>query len=215
LAIDPSRRNRALQAVAITIGALPAAQLIVSALTDGLGANPVERVTHVTGDWALRFLLSSLAITPMRRLFGWSWAAPLRRTLGLIAFGYACCHYLIYLGLEHMFDWPMIVEDLLVRRYVWVGFLAFLFLMLLAATSTRAMMRRLGRRWVSLHRLVYLAAILGVIHFLWLVKSDLSEPLLYAAVLMLLLGLRLWFWLARSRSSKATPNEAESQTSQA
>ncbi len=213
--IDPSRRNRVLQAVAITIGALPAVQLIVSALTDGLGANPVERATHVTGDWALRFLLSSLAITPMRRLFGWSWAAPLRRTLGLIAFGYACCHYLIYLGLEHMFDWPLIVEDLLVRRYVWAGFLAFLFLMLLAATSTRAMMRRLGRHWVSLHRLGYLAAILGVIHFLWLVKSDLREPLLYAAVLTLLLGLRLWFWLARSRSSKATPNKAESQTSQA
>jgi sulfoxide reductase heme-binding subunit YedZ len=213
--MDPYRRNRALQAVAITIGALPAAWLIVSALTDGLGANPVERVTHVTGDWVLRFLLLSLAVTPMRRLFGWSWAAPLRRTLGLIAFGYACCHYLIYLGLEHMFDWAMIVEDLLVRRYVWAGFLAFLCLLVLAATSTRAMVRRLGRRWVSLHRLVYLAAILGVIHFLWLVKSDLREPLLYAAVLTLLLGLRLWFWLARSRSNKATPNEAESQTSQA
>lgn len=209
--MSPSRRNRALHAVTITSGALPAASLLVSAFTDGLGADPVERVTHATGDWALRFLLLSLAVTPVRRLFGWNWATPLRRTLGLIAFGYACCHYLIYLGLEHFFDWQLIVEDVLKRRYVWAGFSAFLCLLSLAATSTRAMMRRLGRRWVSLHRLVYLAAVLGVIHFLWLVKSDLREPLLYAAVLTLLLGLRLWFWLARSRARKLTPKEAESE----
>jgi len=211
--MSPSRRNRALQAFAITGGVLPAASLVVSALNDGLGANPVETVTHVTGDWALRFLLLSLSVTPLRRLFGWSWAAPLRRTLGLTAFGYACCHYLIYLGLEHFFDWRLIVEDVLERRYVWAGFTAFLCLVSLAATSTRAMMRRLGRRWVSLHRLVYLAAVLGVIHFLWLVKSDLREPLLYVAVLTFLLGLRLWFWLAGSRSSKPTPNAAEAELS--
>ena len=212
--MSSSRRNRALQAFTITAGVLPAASLVDSALTYGLGANPVEQVTHVTGDWALRFLLLSLSVTPLRRRLGWSWAAPLRRTLGLIAFGYACCHYLIYLGLEHFFDWQLIVEDLLERRYVWAGFAAFLCLVSLAATSTRGMIRRLGRRWVSLHRLVYLAAILGVIHFLWLVKSDLREPLLYAAVLTLLLGLRLWFRLARSRARKPTPNEAKSQLSQ-
>ena len=211
--ISPSRRNRALHVFTITSGVLPAASLVVSALTDGLGANPVERVTHVTGDWALRFLLLSLAITPLRRLLGWSWIAPLRRTLGLTAFCYACCHYLIYLGLEHLFDWQLIVEDVLKRRYVWAGFAAFLCLVSLAATSTRAMIQRLGRRWASLHRLVYLAAVLGVIHFLWLVKSDLREPLLYAAVLTLLLGLRLWFWLVRSRTRKPTRNEAESQMS--
>jgi len=211
--MSPSRRNRALQAFAIAAGVLPAVSLAISALNDGLGANPVERVTHVTGDWALRFLLLSLAVTPLRRLLGWSWAAPLRRTLGLIAFGYACSHYLIYLGLEHFFDWRLIVEDVLERRYVWAGFTAFLCLVSLAATSTRAMMRRMGRHWVSLHRLVYLAAVLGVIHFLWLVKSDLREPLLYAAVLTLLLGLRLWFWLAGSRSRKPTPNEAEAELS--
>ncbi len=211
--MNPVRRNRVLQVIAITGGVLPAASLIVSAFTDGLGANPVERVTHATGDWALRFLLLSLAVTPLRRMLGWSWAAPLRRTLGLTAFGYACCHYFIYLSLEHFFDWQLIVEDALKRRYVWAGFAAFLCLGSLAATSTRAMVRRLGRRWVSLHRLVYPAAVLGVIHFLWLVKSDLREPLLYAAVLAVLLGLRLWFWLTRSRSSKPTPNEAESQLS--
>ena len=132
--MSPSRRNRALQAFAITGGVLPAASLVVSALNDGLGANPVETVTHVTGDWALRFLLLSLSVTPLRRLFGWSWAAPLRRTLGLTAFGYACCHYLTYLGLEHFFDWRLIVEDVLERRYVWAGFTAFLCLVSLAAT---------------------------------------------------------------------------------
>jgi sulfoxide reductase heme-binding subunit YedZ len=211
--MNPARRARALQVFTIVIGTLPVVSLAVSAFTDGLGANPVEQVTHVTGDWALRFLLLSLSVTPLRRLFGWSWAAPLRRTLGLTAFGYACLHYLIYLGLEHLFDWQLIVEDVLTRRYVWAGFAAFLCLVSLAVTSTRAMIRRLGRRWVSLHRLVYLAAALGVIHFLWLVKSDLREPLLYAAVLALLLGLRLWFWLARSRTRKPTPNEAESQMS--
>jgi sulfoxide reductase heme-binding subunit YedZ len=213
--MSPAGRTRALQAFTIAIGTLPAASLAVSAFTDGLGANPVEQVTHVTGDWTLRFLLLSLAVTPLRRLFGWSWAAPLRRTLGLTAFGYACLHYLIYLGLEHFFDWQLIFEDVLKRRYVWAGFAAFLCLVSLAVTSTRAMIRRLGRRWTTLHRLVYLAATLGVIHFLWLVKSDLREPLLYAAVLTLLLGLRLWFWLARSRTRKPTPNEAESQISRA
>jgi sulfoxide reductase heme-binding subunit YedZ len=213
MVISPSRRNRALQVLTITTGALPAASLVVSALTDRLGADPVEHVTHVTGDWALRFLLLSLAVTPLRRLLGWGWAAPLRRTLGLTAFGYACLHYLIYLGLENFFDWQLIVEDVLKRRYVWAGFTAFLCLVPLAVTSTRAMIRRLGRRWILLHRLVYLAAALGVIHFLWLVKSDLREPLLYAAVLSLLLGLRLWFRLVRSRIRKPTLNEAKSQVS--
>ncbi len=205
--MSPAWRKRALQSFTVTAGALPAAALVVSALTDGLGADPVEQVTHATGDWALRFLLLSLAVTPVRRLLGWNWAAPLRRTLGLIAFGYACCHYLIYLGLEHFFDWQLIVEDVLERRYVWAGFSAFLCLVPLAVTSTRAMIRRLGRRWVALHRLVYLAAILGVIHFLWLVKSDLREPLVYAAVLVILLGLRALPRLARSRSGKPTLNE--------
>jgi len=212
--ISPSRRNRALQVVAIAGGALPAVLLLISARTYGLGGNPVEKVTHVTGDWALRFLLLSLAVTPLRRLLGWSWLAPLRRTFGLIAFGYACCHYLIYLGLEHFFDWQLIFEDVLERRYVCAGFAAFLCLVPLAATSTRGMIRRLGRHWVSLHRLVYLAAILAVIHFLWLVKADLREPLRYAAALSLLLGVRLWFLVARSRARKPTPNAAKSHVSE-
>ncbi|MBW2543763.1 MAG: sulfoxide reductase heme-binding subunit YedZ [Deltaproteobacteria bacterium] len=211
--MNPERRKRALQFFAIAAAVLPAAQLIASALTGGLGANPVEKITHVTGDWALRFLLLSLSVTPLRRLFGWHWVVPLRRTLGLTAFGYACCHFFTFLALDHFFDWRSIVEDVLERRYVTAGFSAFLCLVPLAATSTRAMMRRLGRRWVPLHRLAYLAAALGVVHFLWLVKSDLREPLLYAAALALLLGLRIGFWLARSRSRNASPKEPKSRPS--
>jgi sulfoxide reductase heme-binding subunit YedZ len=211
--MNPARRNRSLQLFAMAAGALPAAWLIVSAFADDLGANPVERVTHVTGDWALRFLLLSLSVTPLRRLFGWRWVAPLRRTLGLTAFGYACSHFLTYLDLDHFFDWRSIAEDVLERRYVTAGFSAFLCLVPLAATSTRAMIRRLGRRWIPLHRLAYLAAALGVIHFLWLVKSDFREPLVYAAALILLLGLRFGFWLVGSRSRKPSPKEAKSQLS--
>jgi len=198
---NPARRIRQLHALALAIGVLPAASLVLGALTDGLGAEPIERVTHVTGGWTLRFLLVSLAVTPLRRLFGWRWLAPLRRTFGLIAFSYACLHFFTFIGLEHFFRWELILEDVLKRRYVTAGFAALLCLVPLAATSTRAMMRRLGRRWNNIHRLAYLAAILGTIHFLWLVKVDLREPLVYAAVLGLLLGARLWLRLKRSPAS--------------
>ncbi len=198
---NPDRRARQLQALAIAIGVLPVASLVWGALTDGLGAEPIERVTHVTGSWTLRFLLASLAVTPFRRLFGWRWIAPLRRTFGLTAFSYACLHYVTFIVLEHFFDWELIVEDVLERRYVTVGFAALLCLVPLAVTSTRAMMRRLGRRWNTLHRLAYLAGVLGTVHFLWLVKADRLEPLLYAAALGLLLGVRLWLKWKRSPAS--------------
>ncbi len=198
---NPVRRIRQLHALAIAIGVLPAVSLVVGALTDGLGAEPIERITHVTGAWTLRFLLVSLAVTPARRLFGWRWLAPLRRTFGLIAFSYACLHFLTFIGIEHFFDWELILEDVFKRRYVTAGFSALLCLVPLAVTSTRAMMRRLGRRWNTLHRLAYLAGILGVVHFLWLVKADLLEPLLHAAVLGLLLGSRLWLRMKRSPTS--------------
>jgi len=211
---SPIRRNRALQALAISGGLLPVAGLIVVALTDGLGANPIEKVTHVTGDWALRFLLLCLCVTPLRRLLGWSWLAPLRRTLGLTAFAYASCHFLTFVVLDHFFAWQEIIADVVKRRYVTAGFAAYLCLVPLAATSTRAMIRWLGRRWVPLHRLVYLAAALGVVHFLWLVKSDLREPLAYAAALAALLGLRLGFWRGRSRTRNRMPNAAKSRQSE-
>jgi sulfoxide reductase heme-binding subunit YedZ len=190
-----SRRVR-LQAAAVGLGLLPAAVLAARALAGGLGANPIETVTHVTGETGLRLLLASLAVTPLRRRLGWSWAAPLRRTLGLLAFCYVTLHALTYVALDHFFDWDLLLEDVLERRYVTAGFVGFLCLLPLALTSTRAMMKRLGRRWQRLHRLAYAAGIAGVVHHLWLVKADLAPPLAHAAVLALLLGERVWHRLA-------------------
>ncbi|MFQ5417180.1 MAG: sulfite oxidase heme-binding subunit YedZ [Myxococcota bacterium] len=158
---------------------------------DALGANPIEEITHVTGRWTLRFLLLSLAITPARRLLRWSALAPLRRTFGLAAFGWALLHFATYLALDLGFEFEAVLEDLRERRFVVAGFAAFCCLLPLAATSTRSSQRRLGRRWRTLHRLAYIAGALGVLHFLWLVKADLLEPLLYAAVLAALFGERL------------------------
>jgi sulfoxide reductase heme-binding subunit YedZ len=145
----------------------------------------------VTGDWTLRLLLLSLAITPLRRWLRLPALAPLRRTLGLAAFGWACLHVATYAALDLAFDGEALLEDLVERRFVTAGFAAFVCLVPLAATSTRRAQRRLGPRWVRLHRLVYAAAALGIVHYLWLVKADLLPPLLYAAVLAVLLVARL------------------------
>jgi sulfoxide reductase heme-binding subunit YedZ len=193
-------RVRTGHVIVVGLGVLPGVGLVVGAVLGRLGANPVETVTHVTGEWTLRLLLATLAVTPLRRLFRWSWLAPYRRTLGLLAFGYACLHFATYLSLDLALDFGALAEDIAERPYITVGFSGFLLLSLLAATSTRRAMRRLGRRWVWLHRLVYVAAACGVIHFLWLVKADLREPLLYGAVLAVLLVSRLVFQLRRSRS---------------
>lgn len=159
----------------------------------GLGANPVEKVLRFNGHWTLVLLLVTLGVTPLRRLGGWSWPLRLRRMLGLFAFFYACLHFLSYVVLDQFFDWPAILKDIAKRPYITVGFPSFLLLIPLAVTSSDAMIRRLGgRNWKRLHRLVYLAAIGGVVHFWWLVKRDISEPLLFAAVLAVLLGFRLW-----------------------
>jgi sulfoxide reductase heme-binding subunit YedZ len=186
-----TRRARATHAAVVALALVPALSLAVRALAGRLGANPIETVTHVTGEWTLRLLLATLAVTPARRWLGWSALAPYRRTLGLLAFSYACLHFSTWLALDHFFDWPAIVDDVVERPYVTAGFAAFLCLVPLAITSTRGWVRRLGRRWLALHRLAYAAGALGVVHFLWLVKADLLEPLLYAAVLLGLLALRL------------------------
>ncbi len=204
-----AQRLRGNQAIAIAFVLFPVAMLTFQFYTDDLGANPVEHITHVTGDWTLRFLLVALAITPLRRLFRWRWAAPLRRTFGLAAFGYSCLHYLTYLWLEHFFEWELIIEDVLERRYVTAGFAALLCMTPLAATSTRAMARRLGKHWKTLHRLAYAAAVLGVVHFIWLVKADLFEPLVYAAVLSLLFGVRIWLRATRSAAGKSRASAAQ------
>ena len=169
----------------------PALRLLWLAVQDGLGANPVETLTHGTGDWALRLLLLTLAVTPLRRLSGWVALLRFRRMLGLFAFFYACLHFLIWLLLDHTLILELILDDLTKRPYVILGFSALVLMIPLALTSTRAMMRRLGRRWQRLHRLVYPVGILAVAHYLWLVKADYREPLLYGGVLVLLLGLRV------------------------
>ena len=157
-----------------------------------LGANPVEELLHRFGTWGLNFLLFTLAITPLSQLTGRAWLLRFRRMLGLFAFFYVFMHFAVYAGLDQRFDLGFIVEDIAERPYITVGFSAFLLLIPLAVTSTQGMMRRLGRRWKKLHRLVYLIAILAVWHFYWQVKLDTLEVTFYAAILAMLLGYRLW-----------------------
>jgi sulfoxide reductase heme-binding subunit YedZ len=170
---------------------LPLVRLIVLGMGGGLGANPIEFITRSTGTWTLVGLLVTLSVTPLRRLTGRADLIRYRRMLGLFTFFYASLHFVTYIWLDQFFDPAAIARDIVKRPFVTVGFTAFVLLIPLAATSTRAMMRRLGRRWQLLHRLIYLIAVLGVIHYLWLVKKDLTEPLIYGGVLILLLGLRL------------------------
>jgi len=178
---------------------VPLLRLGVLAFTWGLGANPVEFVLHSLGTWTLVLLLVTLSVTPLRRLTGWNALIRLRRMLGLFAFFYACLHFFTYVGIDQFFDWHTIVADIAKRPYITVGFASFLLLIPLAVTSTNAMQRRLGgKRWQRLHRLVYVAAAGGVVHYLWLVKKDMSQPLLYGLLLLVLLGLRLAWRFARS-----------------
>ena len=163
------------------------------AFADGLGSNPVEFVIRSLGTWTLVLLLVTLSVTPMRLIFGIKWLMPLRRMMGLFTFFYVCLHLLAYAGLDQWFDWQAIVHDIAKHPYVLVGFTAFVLMIPLAVTSTQAMMRRLGRRWQKLHRLVYIIAILGVTHYWWLVKKDVTEPFLYALVLFVLLAVRLYY----------------------
>ena len=150
----------------------------------------------MTGDFALRWLLVALAVTPLRRQFRWRWIAPLRRPFGLLAFLYATLHFFTWLGLDQFFEWEAIVEDVQERRYVLAGLVAFSCLVPLAITSTRGMVRRLGRRWKTLHRLVFVAAIAALVHYSWLVKADLEPALAHGAVLALLLSHRVWWHLS-------------------
>jgi sulfoxide reductase heme-binding subunit YedZ len=195
---SPIARRRLLRAAALSLGLGPLVGLGVAAATDGLGANPIEAITHFSGKWALRFLVLCLCVTPLRRLTGWRALTLERRTLGLFAFFYALLHLATYVVLDRELDLATVAEDVLERPYITVGFGSFLILLALAFTSTRAAARRLGRRWKQLHRAVYVAALGAVVHFLWLVKSDLLEPLLYAATVAALLGVRLWWALSQS-----------------
>jgi len=180
------------------VSIVPLLGLAVRFYLDELGADPIEKITHETGEWALRLLLLSLTISPLRKLSGWNWLAPHRRTLGLACFTYACFHFATYLVFDLSFDFSFLAEDIIERPYITVGFATFLTLLVLAVTSNKRAIRRLKKRWVTLHRLVYLAGIGAVVHFLWLVKADLREPLIYGAILLALLSTRVpWRRLIR------------------
>jgi len=175
------------------LGLVPLGFLIWKGMQGHLGANPVETINRYTGDWVLRFLLITLAVTPLRRMAGWNRLLRFRRMFGLFAFFYATLHFLSYVWLDQFFVIDDIIKDVAKRLYITVGFTCFVLLIPLAATSTNGMIRRLGAgRWQRLHRLVYFIAIGGVVHYLWLVKSDLTQPLIYGVILALLLGFRRW-----------------------
>ena len=201
LMLDRNQQLRWIVKPAVFAAALvPFALLVVRAIGDDLGTNPIETLNRTTGDWTLRFMLIVLAVTPLRRLTGWNALLRLRRMLGLFAFFYACVHFLTWIWIDQYFDFNGIVKDVIKRPFITLGFTCLLLLIPLAVTSTNAMVKRLGaRNWRRLHRLVYAIGIGGVIHYWWLVKSDIREPLLYASILALLLGLRLW-WVWRERA---------------
>jgi sulfoxide reductase heme-binding subunit YedZ len=196
------RRILALPALGLLVFVIclfPLARLIWDGLTNGLGANPIEVAVRGTGTWTLSFLLITLAVTPATRVPGANRVGTLRRMLGLFAFFYACLHAATYVGVDQFFAWQDIVADVIKRPFITIGVASFMGLLPLAVTSTNAMIRRLGgRRWKLLHRLVYPIAIAGVVHYFWLVKADVRQPVIYGGLLAALLGIRLWTALGRT-----------------
>ena len=187
---------RALKAAVFLLCLVPLGKLAMEAFGlagMSLGANPIEELLHRCGKWGLNFLLITLAITPLRRITGWGWLIRFRRMLGLYAFFYTLLHFVVYAVLDQGLALNYIVEDIIERPYITLGILALLMLIPLAVTSTNGWMRRLGKRWQKLHKLVYVIAILAVWHFYWQVKQDILEPLIYAGILVLLFAIRGWY----------------------
>jgi sulfoxide reductase heme-binding subunit YedZ len=183
---------------------VPAALLTYRALVSGdLGVNPVETLTHETGQWALRLLLATLAVTPLRRLTGWNRLIAFRRMLGLFAFFYAILHLSVWMVFDHYFTLQTMVEDVVKRPFITAGTVALLTMVPLALTSTKGSIRRLGKRWQTLHRLIYVSAAAAVVHFLWKEKVIINETLMYAAILAVLLGIRVVFAI-RKRAARPT-----------
>ncbi|OAM53029.1 sulfoxide reductase heme-binding subunit YedZ [Methylovorus sp. MM2] len=182
-----------LKGVIIAIAMIPLIRLFILGWQDSLGANPIQFVEHSTGTWALVMLLITLSMTPIRLLTGLTWQIQLRGMFGLLMFFYVCLHFLAYIWLDFWFVWEDIAYDIGKHPFVLVGFSAFVLTIPLAFTSNNFMMRRLKGRWKTLHRLVYIIAILVIMHFWWLVKKDITEPFIYATVLAMLLGIRIYF----------------------
>jgi methionine sulfoxide reductase heme-binding subunit len=180
---------------------IPLVKMGFNEYQDALGANPIEKITRTTGYWTLSYLLITLSVTPFRKLLGWQWLVRLRRMLGLFAFFYGSLHFLTYLVVDQFFDWDGILKDIDKLPYITVGFPTFILMLPMVITSTNAMIKKLGgKRWKQLHRLVYVCAIGGVVHYWWLVKKDLTNPIIFAVLLAILLGYRVVFaWLNSSK----------------
>ncbi|KIF83503.1 sulfite oxidase [Noviherbaspirillum autotrophicum] len=204
--VNPTSKHIAAIKAALFLAALlPAVRLFLFALTDRLGANPIEFITRSSGDWTLYFLIFTLLVTPLRRLSKWNWLIKLRRMLGLFAFFYASLHFTTFLWFDHFFDIDEMIRDVVKRPFITVGFSAFLLLIPLAITSTNGMVRRLGgRRWQWLHRAIYVIAPLGILHFWWMKagKHDFAQPILFGTIVALLLLSRVYWNLAQARVQK-------------
>lgn len=185
------RQITLVKTIVFLIALLPFSLLLFRGWNNELGANPIEAITDTTGIWTLRFLVITLSISPLRRLTGQVFLIRFRRMFGLFTFFYACMHFLTYIWLDQYFDWPFIAKDIIEHPYVVVGFTTFLILLSLAITSPKFVVRKMGKNWKKLHRLIYPAAFLASFHFVWLVKSDIREPLLYFSLFSLLMLLRL------------------------
>jgi sulfoxide reductase heme-binding subunit YedZ len=196
--------RKALKTLVFVLSLAPAGYLVFRGLTNNLGVNPAETLQLETGIWALRFLVATLAVTPLRRLSGWNRLIQYRRMLGLFAFFYTVTHFLTYLVLDQYFALDQMLADVAKRPFITMGFIAFVLMIPLAVTSTRGWIRRLGRRWQSLHRLIYVSAAAAAIHYIWKVKIPLGPPLYYAAAVALLIGFRLYWSL---KSAKSVPTQ--------
>ncbi len=200
--------NKILKPIIFLAALLPLLLLVGGSLRGQLGANPIERITHQTGLWTLILLLATLSITPIRRLTGVQRVIQYRRMLGLFAFFYGFLHLMTYVWLDQFFDVHSMLKDVYKRPFITAGFTGFVLMLPLALTSTKWAIRKLGKKWQSLHRLVYFSAAAGVIHFLWLVKKDISEPVNYAIVLAVLMTIRVFYWVRNSRKTSAREVQA-------
>jgi methionine sulfoxide reductase heme-binding subunit len=206
-------RLRITKVVIFLAALVPLGRLAWKAFHDGLGANPVEVITHSTGDWTLILILTTLSITPLRKLTKQYWLIGVRRMIGLFAFFYGCLHFTTYIWLDKSFDVHEMIKDVYKRPFITAGFTAFVLMIPLALTSTKGWIRRLGKNWQRLHRLIYVTGIAAVIHYIWLVKADLRKPLQYAFVLGILLLYRIVVWISEARRklkpAPRTPRPAE------
>lgn len=210
MAFNPKPNQLAAIKVIVFLLALAPFLRMAYAVGAGQPVDPVAYLTHGSGDWALYLLCATLAVTPLRRASGWNWLVRLRRMLGLFAFFYALMHFLAFFVFDHQLDFAAMWKDVLKRPFITVGFVAFVLLVPLAATSTQGMIRRLGRRWSQLHRLIYPIAVLAVLHYWWMKagKNDLQQPMVWGAVVALLLGLRIWW--NRKRIPARSPGSVQS-----